>query len=147
LKDMLAEFVCAYPAITLELDLSPRRVDLIGENFDLAVRMGALGADSQLAARLIGRLSQSLYAAPAYLERAGTPRSPADLAAHDALVLLSRSGDAMPWALHAQSGGARAANEPRVRLLANSPELLMHFARAGAGIAALPDHYAASAVQ
>src|SRR6185369_1832103 len=42
LPHMLADFVAAYPSIQLELDLSPRRVDLIGENFDLAVRMGEL---------------------------------------------------------------------------------------------------------
>ena len=147
LAGMLGDFVRRFPAITLELDLSPRRVDLIGENFDLAVRMGALGADSQLAARLLGRISHGLYAAPEYLERAGTPAAPEDLAAHAGLVLLSRAGDAVLWHLHGPAGTEPVAAQPRVRVLANSPELLLRFARDGAGIASVPDHYAAPVVQ
>jgi DNA-binding transcriptional LysR family regulator len=51
LRDALASFVRAQPAVTLELDLSPRRVDLIAENYDLALRMGDLPDDTHLAAR------------------------------------------------------------------------------------------------
>ena len=51
LGKLLADFIARYPAIELELDLSPRRVDLIGENFDLAIRMGELSDDASLTAR------------------------------------------------------------------------------------------------
>lgn len=51
LTDMLAAFAALHPAVTLELDLSPRRVDLLGENFDLAIRLGDLPDDALLAAR------------------------------------------------------------------------------------------------
>lgn len=151
LSRMLADFVRDHPAITLELDLSPRRVDLIAENFDLAVRMGALGSDSQLTARLLGRMSQGLYAAPSYLERAGVPKQPADLAEHDGLLLLNRSGDAVTWTLTPARGSPEAAlvweGEPRTRVLANAPDLLLRLASEGAGIAAAPDHYATSWVE
>ncbi|HNO64152.1 MAG TPA: LysR family transcriptional regulator, partial [Thauera aminoaromatica] len=51
LTDMLAAFAALHPGVTLELDLSPRRVDLLGENFDLAIRLGDLPDDALLAAR------------------------------------------------------------------------------------------------
>ena len=53
LTERLAAFIALHPAVALELDLSPRRVDLLGENFDIAVRMGALPDDARLAARRI----------------------------------------------------------------------------------------------
>lgn len=66
---MLAEFAIRHPEVALELDLTPRRVDLIGEGFDLAIRMGQLDEDSQLAARRLATTHWGLYAAPAYLAR------------------------------------------------------------------------------
>jgi DNA-binding transcriptional LysR family regulator len=60
LADMLAAFVALHPGIALELDLSPRRVDLLGEGFDLAVRMGALPDDGLLAARRTAGVHQRL---------------------------------------------------------------------------------------
>ena len=53
MTDVMSRFLNRYPAITLELDLSPRRVDLVGENFDIAIRMGDLPDDSSLAARRV----------------------------------------------------------------------------------------------
>jgi len=53
MKDMIPRFLDRYPAVSLELDLSPRRVDLVAENFDIAIRMGDLPEDSTLAARRI----------------------------------------------------------------------------------------------
>jgi len=140
LAPMLAEFVLAYPAITLELDLTARFVDLIGENFDVAIRTGDLPDDASLAARKIAVFSSSLYAAPAYLARHGTPSEPEALLEHDALTLLSRSGDSLPWVL--QRGEQRWHAIPRGPASANSPALLMQMALAGAGIAAANDHFA-----
>ena len=76
LSGVLSDFVARYPAIALEIDLSPRRVDLIGEGYDLAVRMGELADDATLAARPLAELSQGLYAAPAYQARHGRPAAP-----------------------------------------------------------------------
>src|SRR6476661_4438592 len=53
LSTMISAFIERYPAISLELDLSPRRVDLVGENFDIAIRMGDLPEDSSLHARRV----------------------------------------------------------------------------------------------
>ena len=65
-----------YPAVSLELDLSPRRVDLVAENFDIAIRMGDLPDDSTLAARRVAFERFGLYAAPSYLARRGLPETP-----------------------------------------------------------------------
>ncbi len=140
LAELLAGFVARFPAITLELDLSPRRVDLIGENFDVAIRMGALPDDASLAARQLAVFSTGLYASPAYVRRRGTPINPAALMEHDALLLLTRSGDPMPWILN--SGTQHWEGLPPARATANSPELLTRLARLGAGIAVVNCHFA-----
>jgi len=144
LVDMLAAFVARHPAVVLELDLSPRRVDLLGENFDIALRMGELPDDASLAARRIADFPHGLYAAPAYLAGRGEPASPDDLGGHQSLRLLSRDGDADAWTL--LRGEERWQGVPAGRLNANSPELLIGLALAGAGIAAVPDYFAAAHV-
>lgn len=145
LTDMLAAFAALHPAVTLELDLSPRRVDLLGEGFDLAIRMGALPDDSLLVARHLADFPTGLYAAPAYLAERGEPASPDDLAQHDTLRLLGRSGEPGDWTLI--DADQRWQGNPPTRIGANSPELLIGLARAGAGIAAVPDTFAAPAVR
>ena len=75
LAESLAAFVALYPGISLELDLSSRRVDLLGEGFDLAVRMGDLPDDALLAARKLAVFEAGLYAAPDYLASHGEPQT------------------------------------------------------------------------
>lgn len=140
LGPLMAAFVERYPAISLELDLTPRRVDLIGENFDLALRMGDLTDDATLAARQVATFTMGLYAAPAYLKRRGRPSEPEALMEHDTLRLLARTGDPIPWAL--SRGEARWQGTPPGRATANSPELLAQLARSGVGIAVVADHFA-----
>ena len=142
LEDMLTAFMVRYPAVCLELDLSPRRVDLVGENFDLAIRMGDLPDDTTLAARRIACLTTGLYAAPDYIARRGLPAHPDDLLQHDLLCILSRSGGPMPWVLRSGKGAAGPWERPLTpRALANSPDLLVRMARRGAGITAVSDRY------
>ncbi len=142
---VLGEFALRYPAISLELDLSPRRVDLIGENFDLALRMGELGDDTSLTARRVATFSHGLYAAPSYLKRRGIPPEPEALMEHDSLQILTRTSEPKPWVL--SRGDERWEGVPPVRAKANSPELLIRLARAGAGIAEVNDHFAEPYVQ
>jgi DNA-binding transcriptional LysR family regulator len=140
---MLANFVQAHPAISLEVDLSPRHVDLIGENFDLALRMGDLPDDSQLAARRVALFTGGLYAAPSYLARHGEPAQPGVLEQMHALMILSRGGEPVAWSLHNEHDGRTWIGAPRTRTLANSPDLLTRMALAGTGIAAVSDFYVA----
>jgi DNA-binding transcriptional LysR family regulator len=145
LAPMLAEFALRYPAVALEIDLSARFVDLIGENFDVAIRMGDLRDDASLAARRLAVLTVSLYASPAYVKRAGVPAEPEALMEHDALRNLGRNGEPMRWTL--KRGDQHWEGIPPGRATANSPELLMQMALNGAGIAVINDHFALPHVQ
>jgi DNA-binding transcriptional LysR family regulator len=140
LADSLAAFVALHPAITLELDLSPRRVDLVGEGFDLAIRIGDLADDALLAARQLKVLSTGLYASPGYLADHGQPAKPQDLLAHDAVRLPTADGEPAAWSLGQRE--QRWEGVPPGRLMANAPELLVRLARSGAGIALVPDDFA-----
>ncbi len=140
LSALLADFARRYPAISLEIDLSPRRVDLIGESFDLALRMGELPDDATLAARRVCEFSLALYASPRYLQRRGTPTEPEALMEHDTLRLLRRDGQPARWVL--TRGQERWEGVPPGRAIVNSPELLLRLARLDVGISAVEDHFA-----
>jgi DNA-binding transcriptional LysR family regulator len=139
LAESLAAFVAMYPDIQLELDLSARRVDLLGEGFDLAVRMGELASDNLLAARRLAVLSAGLYASPDYLAQRGMPAVPDDLMKHQALHLVGRDGEPRPWRLSRNDSHWQAVAPGRVA--ANSPDVLLRMAIAHTGIAALPDYF------
>lgn len=145
MTELITRFTERYPAVSLELDLSPRRVDLVAEGFDVAIRMGDLPEDSTLAARRIALERPGLYAAPSYIARRGLPEHPDDLLDHELLCILSRSGGPMPWIL--QRGKVTWRRELRARLTANSPELLARIACGGAGIAFSSNLFAAPYVE
>jgi DNA-binding transcriptional LysR family regulator len=145
MTELIARFIDRYPAVTLELDLSPRRVDLVAENFDIAIRMGDLPEDSTLNARRVAVEHFGLYAAPSYIARRGLPEQPDDLLEHDLLCILSRTGGAMPWVL--QRGKVRWERGLRARLTANSPQLLTRIACSGVGITASSDQFVQSYVE
>jgi DNA-binding transcriptional LysR family regulator len=134
LTDLIASFAARYPAVSLELDLSPRRVDLVAEGFDIAIRMGDLPEDSSLHARRVSLERFGLYASPSYIAQRGLPEHPDDLAKHDLLCILSRNGGAAPWVL--ERGKTRWERPVAARLTAHSPELLARVAAGGTGIAA-----------
>lgn len=131
---VLAQFMDRYPAISLELDLSPRRVDLVAEGFDLAIRMGTLPDDATLAARRITFSSWALYASPRYTNLRGLPEHPDDLYKHDLLSLPPRVNGLIRWNM--ARGKTEWQRDLPVRLLANSPELLVRMTATGIGIGA-----------
>lgn len=141
LPGMLTRFSERFPGIQLELDLSPRRVDLIAENFDLAIRMGSLPDDATLVARRIGDFAMGLVASPAYVARHGLPLRPEELVGHCAVRLLTRSGE--PAAIRLERAGESWSGVMPGRIAANSLGVLIQLAREGAGIAAVSLHYVA----
>ncbi|MBH9577483.1 LysR family transcriptional regulator [Inhella proteolytica] len=149
LGGMLNAFVQAYPEVQLELDLSPRRVDLIAEGYDLAVRMGSLPADSQLGARRLALIENGLYAAPDYLAQQGEPQRPEGLLQLQGLMILGRNGEPWPWTLTRGEGpGAETwQGLPLRRTLINAPDALMRMACAGLGVTAVGLHYARADVE
>lgn len=78
-------FMARHPHVRIDLMLSDAMADLAAEGCDLAIRIGDL-ADSSMKAKVIGATERAPYASPAYLERAGRPQTPADLAAHRCLI-------------------------------------------------------------
>lgn len=143
LTAMFADFSSRYPDVSFELDLTPRPVDLIGEGFDLAIRMGTL-PDSQLFARRIGTSLLALYAAPAYLKRAGSPKSPADLSAHQCLRLRGPVGGQARWTLER---GEQVESVPvKGGWAANSMRFLLELATKGLGVIAIDRALARSAL-
>jgi DNA-binding transcriptional LysR family regulator len=132
----IATFIELFPEIQLDIDLSSRRVDLIGERYDLAVRMGDLTDDATLVARKIDEQHFGLYASPIYLALHHPPLHPEDLTHHSAVRLLSDRGLAVPWQL--LNGKVEWEGVPPGRLTLNSPDMIQQLLLDGAGIGALP---------
>ncbi len=132
----IATFIETCPEVQLDLDLSSRRVDLIGERYDLAIRMGDLSDDATLIARKIDEQHFALYASPIYLALHPAPLYPDDLMQHMSVRLLSDRGTAIPWKL--LNGKEEWEGTPPGRLTLNSPDLIQQLLLDGAGIAALP---------
>lgn len=141
LPAMLARFAQSHPGITLEVDVSPRRVDLISENFDLALRFGPLPDDSQLAMRTLADMPAALYASPEYLMLQGAPARPDDLLDLHALLLPAGSGDVQMWHLHDDKSPASEPWKglPARHSVTNSPAMMMRMAEAGFGVVGLPE--------
>lgn len=139
LAPALGTFMARHPGLIVELDLNDRFVDLASERYDMAVRIGRL-TDSSLVARRLAPSRAIIVASPAYLERRGTPETPADLAGHDCLIYSNRTV-AEQWRL-----GDRAAAGLNPRLKANNGEALCAAAEAGLGLAVLPTFIAGPAV-
>lgn len=136
LSRALATFIEAYPEIQLDLDLSSRLVDLIGERFDLAIRMGNLENDSTLVARKIDEQHLGLYASPIYLGLHPAPKHPDDLHQHTAIRLLTSNGQPLPWKL--SRGKTMWEGMPPGRMALNSIGVIQQLLLDGAGIGALP---------
>lgn len=145
LEEMLAAFVTMHPAVSLELDLSPRRVDLLAEGFDIALRIGELQDDATLVARKLAKLSNGLYASPGYLAEHGEPKLPQELQHHKGVLLMRRNNEHLNWTLH--NGEDRWEGLPQSAFAANSPGLLVRMAAANCGIVAVLDQFAQSRVK
>ncbi|MFA5371215.1 MAG: LysR family transcriptional regulator [Sideroxydans sp.] len=141
----IATFIETYPEIQLDLDLSSRRVDLLGERYDLAIRMGVLDDDATLVARKIDEQRFGLYASPIYLALHPAPRHPDDLAHHIAVRLLAADGSAVAWRL--ARGKEVWEGVPPGRLSVNSPDMIQQLLLDGAGIGTLPVSFATADLQ
>lgn len=136
LAHAIATFIKQYPEIRLEMDFSSRRVDLIGEHFDLAIRMGQLDNSATLVARKIGELRVALYASPIYLGMNPPPNSPEELMQHNVLRLSSADGRALPLKLHRDKQDW--AGSPSGNIMLNSPAMIQQLVLDGVGIGILP---------
>jgi DNA-binding transcriptional LysR family regulator len=136
---LVAEFAHRYPGISFDFDLTPRRVDLVSEPFDVAIRMGELN-DSNLVARLLARLPVGAYASPRYLQLSGEPLHASELAQHECLGF-PKAGK---WLL--QRGEETAEVEIGGRFMVNSVGMLRRLATLDLGVTLLPEEIAADDV-
>lgn len=126
---VVTAFLKKFPDTQVELVLNDRRLDLIEDSLDVAIRIGTL-ADSSLLVRRVGEVSPVLVASPGYLARHGTPAKPTDLAAHDT-IFSAGSSDSLEWRF---GTGGRTVVRLSPRLLVNDVEARLAAARSGQGI-------------
>jgi DNA-binding transcriptional LysR family regulator len=139
---VLTALACRHPRLDLDISYSDRRVDLVAEGFDAALRIGTL-RDSSLVARRIAPVRSALVASPDYLARRGTPKKPADLAQHDMLIYSDRYAAELTFA----EGQRTVSVRPHGRLRTDSGQALLNWAIAGLGVAELPTFMLADALE
>ncbi|MGJ5178810.1 LysR family transcriptional regulator [Bradyrhizobium oligotrophicum] len=140
---LLPAFLEQYPEVSIDLHMSDATVDLIGEGFDLALRIARL-PDSSLVARRLCAMPRYTVAAPSYLERHGRPTHPMHLAEHKCFgyAYLSTAG---VWH-YTNAAGEQASVRPAGQLRVNNGEALLPAVLAGLGIADLPDFIVGDAI-
>jgi len=138
----LPEFHARYPDIQLDLGVSDRRVDLIGENVDCVVRGGTI-TDQSLVARHVGDLQLGVHAAPSYLQRMGTPAHPRELEDTDHRIvgfLWARTGKPLPYAM--RRGEERVQVQGRHVVALDDGNAYLAAGLAGLGVLWLPAYMA-----
>lgn len=139
----LKDFAARYPEIRLELLITDRRVDLIGEQVDVAVRTGPL-ADSSLIARRIGESRRVICASPDYLARHGVPETPEDLVRHRCMTIAGHAA-LSEWPMRDPCGEVRNACVAS-GITTDSALMLRDMAVAGAGIVRLAEFVISDAI-
>jgi DNA-binding transcriptional LysR family regulator len=143
LMPVLPQFLSRYPEINLTLEVTDRRIDVVAERADIAIRTGPLG-DGSLMSQKIADMRRVIVAAPAYLERFGVPTDPQDLANHSCL-LISDQPSLAKWPFLVD--GLPVSIEVSGRVAVGSADALMRLAVSGGGIARLGDVVVADAIR
>ncbi len=141
---LLAEVVPAvlthYPAVSIDLVIEGRFVDIVADGFDAGVRLGEAVPQDMIAVRFGGKARFLAVAAPSYLERAGRPHTPDDLASHACIRHRLPSGKLYRWEF--EQHGQEVVIDAPGRLTLNSNGAMVDAASAGLGIAFVPEQAA-----
>ncbi|MDP3611078.1 MAG: LysR family transcriptional regulator [Rubrivivax sp.] len=144
LAPLVSRFLQSNPKVQIELLFDDAIVNVVEQGVDVAIRMGRL-INSTLGSRYLGRNPWSVVAAPEYIARRGEPKTPIDLAAHDALIISTVQNDSR-W--HFQgANGEELTVQVRGPLRCNNKSALATAACAGLGVAALPTYVVNQAVE
>ena len=141
LSPFIAEFLRLHPGLQFQVELADRHVDMVGEGFDMAIRIGTL-PDSTLIAKRLGEFRRVICASPAYIQAAGAPREPEDLLNYACLRYGRESQTG--WELF--QGDARKAITVQGPMVSNNGEMLRDAAVAGLGLILLPEFIVAPAL-
>ncbi|MFN3511691.1 MAG: LysR family transcriptional regulator [Phenylobacterium sp.] len=136
LAPQLPDFLARYPDVSVELDLSDEKIDLVAGGYDLAVRIARL-PDSSLLARRICEMRVLLVGAPGYFEANGRPEQPRDLAAHRCFTYSNIEPPDL-WRFTNPEGDEQAVTVSGA-MRVNNAEVLGPALRAGLGLALLPE--------
>lgn len=140
-----SDFLAQFPEINVRMTLSDRNVNLLDDNIDMAVRVGAL-PDSSMVATRIGAIRRVVCASPGYLAAHGTPIRPEDLDAHTCVTFAAISAGS-PWTFAPKGAGRPRAARPLARLWINTAEAAVDAAVAGLGVTNVLSYQAADAVR
>jgi len=138
LSARIPRFLSRYPGVKLDLHLDDRRVDLVRDGFDMAIRGSDALEDSSLIARTLTIMPHVLCAAPSYFEAHGKPRTPSDLKALNC-IRFSLSGHADVWEFKKGERIERVTVEARYSV--NSSLAVRDALRAGFGVSLIPYPY------
>lgn len=141
LAAVVSDFLDDHPDITIQLSLEDRLADLIEERIDVALRIAQL-ENSSLICKRVGQVRRVVVASPAYLKARGTPRTPDDLARHQAVLFVNQAS-APAWRFRTRDGAQRSVKVPH-RLEVNRAEVAIALAAEGKGIARVLSYQVAS---
>lgn len=146
LAQLLPTFIKTYPDIQIQLIVTNRRIDIINEGIDVALRVRSqLGQDNSLIIRRFGEIKQLLVASSAYLNENGQPQNPGQLTQH-ALLSMNEDEAHQYWEL---KGNTDIIQRIKInpKLMASNLSMLLHLSVEGAGIALLPESICAEQVR
>jgi len=142
LARLLPDFLATYPDITIDLNISDQRVDLVAENIDVALRAGDL-PDSTLVARKIVDARRMICASPKYIADRGTPERPAELLNHNCIVIANFPHLAR-WPFYTPEGVVRI--QVKGNITTDNADVMLDLAVAGHGIVRMVDIHLADSV-
>lgn len=148
MSEIIAQFLLKYPKVDVFSHATDRAVDIVGENFDVAVRAHSDPLpDSNLVQRKLVTIEWHLFAGSAYLAAHGEPTTPRELPAHS-VILMNRSGAPMEWHLrHVDKTMDEVVIPLAPRLVSEDVSGLQKAAIMGLGVIALPSYICREAVQ
>lgn len=142
LAEVIVEYQKKFPEVKIEAYLTNRRVDLIGEGFDLAIRAGDL-TDSSLIAKKVGTGRLVFISHEKYLKSAAPLKHPKDLEAHSCIGFFGNDANQSEFTWHVQSNeGRKFRCKTKFRASATSFDVVIELVKAGAGVALVPLSYA-----
>jgi len=137
LPDAISQFRILYPQVKLRLDLTDRLVDVMSEDYDMALRISGPPRDKSSIWRKMRPAPRILVASPAYIARKGRPQRPEDLVDHDCLVYAHGEDDG-DWELRSAASGERGNPRLTTCFVCNNGDLIGELALRGEGVALLP---------
>lgn len=138
---LINEFIEQYPGVDVDVELNDQHVNVIGEQFDMVLRIAPKLSDSSLLARRIRGYRRIACASPAYQERCGIPERPCDLKTHE-ILMYSISGDSQKWQFYQDNRLIDIDVKPKI--LSNNSLLLKSALLAGRGVALIPEFLVAA---